>query len=634
MIKKRFVRKSLMYSAYALLLVRAGEYDQNLNVHAESLGEDIHTFEQKESFETEDYHTVEEFIEKNEIITTVAPPAPRTFVTTQSSQQATSSVVRLSGDNRMRLAENISKQGWKVSDTVFISNGFKFTDALSGTPLAAQYNAPMLLVNGKSIDTQTLNEISRLSAKNIIILGGPHSVPEHIANTLRSKGLNVRRIAGNNRYDTSRKIAEELINSSKATTAHLVNGEAYADAVSISAVAGRNKQPILLTKANALHKEVQTMTNSIKNWNIIGGNTSITNTVETQLNQRVNTVKRISGADRYEVNRNVLNTWGMTGRKIYVGSGHAFADILTGSVLAARENTGILLLSERESHIASAEQYAKTKNLNDFVILGGPNTLSEGIVTRFSNLYPLVIITRGHKNGLYTVQRGDTFNAIADSFGLSPLQLTVWNRHIPNINVLAVGQTLAVTRTGVEQLLSSADKARLMLTNNPSPFKSVHEFIDWMAPSAIEVSNRSGEEALYPSLMIAQAIHESGAARTIGLSSLSRPPYHNLFGIKAGNNPDYVAAWTWEVMNGIRVDVIARFRSFPSYTQSLDVYANMMRRGRGTGEDFYYRGTWRKNTKDVMEVLDNGGLRGYATDPEYFNAIRRVINNYNLTRFD
>ena len=138
MIKKRFVRKSLMYSAYALLLVRAGEYDQNLNVHAESLGEDIHTFEQKESFETEDYHTVEEFIEKNEIITTVAPPAPRTFVTTQSSQQATSSVVRLSGDNRMRLAENISKQGWKVSDTVFISNGFKFTDALSGTPLAAR----------------------------------------------------------------------------------------------------------------------------------------------------------------------------------------------------------------------------------------------------------------------------------------------------------------------------------------------------------------------------------------------------------------------------------------------------------------------------------------------------------------
>jgi len=356
MIKKRLVRKSLMYSAYALLLVRAGEYDQNLNVHAESLGEDIHTFEQVDSYETDNYHSIEEFIEKNEIVTTVAPPAPRTLVTTQSSQQGPSTVVRLSGDNRIRLAENISKQGWKTSDTVFISNGYKFTDALSGTPLAAHYNAPMLLVNGKSIDTLTLNEISRLGAKNVIVLGGPHSVPEHILNTLKSKGLNVRRIAGNNRYDTSRKIAEELVASSQATTAHLVNGEAYADAVSISAVAGRNKQPILLTRANDLHKEVQTMTSSIKNWNIIGGTTSITTTVQTQLNQRVNTVNRISGANRYEVNQNVLNTWGLTGRKVYIGSGDAFADILTGSVLAARENTGILLLSERESHIASAEQ--------------------------------------------------------------------------------------------------------------------------------------------------------------------------------------------------------------------------------------------------------------------------------------
>ena len=64
MIKKRFVRKSLMFSAYALLLVRAGEYDQNLNVHAESLGEDIHTFEQVDSYETDNYHSIEEFIEK------------------------------------------------------------------------------------------------------------------------------------------------------------------------------------------------------------------------------------------------------------------------------------------------------------------------------------------------------------------------------------------------------------------------------------------------------------------------------------------------------------------------------------------------------------------------------------------
>ncbi|WP_161878219.1 cell wall-binding repeat-containing protein [Alkalibacterium sp. MB6] len=309
-------------------------------------------------------------------------------------------VDRVTGQNRMRVAENISRKGWTRSDRVVLANGYKFADALSGSPLAAHYNAPMLLVNGNSISPQTLNEITRLRAKEVIVLGGVNSVPEHIITTLRNRGLSVRRLAGQNRYDTSRIIAEELISLRGPSTAHLVNGEAYADAISISPVAGRYKQPILLTRSHTLHEDVQRVARVIKDWRIIGGDTSVSRQVENQLNAQTRNVRRLSGSNRYEVNKAVLNNWGINGKHVYVGSGDAFADVLTGSVLGARESSGILLLSNRDGHIESAKEYAKSKQLDRFTLLGGESTLAPKVMTAFKDLYlnpkALVYVDAGH----------------------------------------------------------------------------------------------------------------------------------------------------------------------------------------------------------------------------------------------
>lgn len=320
-------------------------------------------------------------------------------VTTSSSIRQTT-VERIAGQNRERVAENISKEGWTTSNTVIIANGYKFTDALAGIPLAAHYNAPMLLVNNTKIATETLNEISRLNAKDIIILGGTASVSEDISTTLKNRGLSVRRIAGQNRYDTSAKIASELISLRGPSTAHLVNGEASADAVSISTVAGRYKQPILLTKVDELHPEVQKIANTVKDWRIIGGTSSISSEVEKQLLSKVSNATRISGQNRYEVNKNVLNNWGIDDSKVFIGSGNSFADILAGSVYAAKENTGILLLSENDTDIANAKNYAKNKGLDYFVVLGGTSTLSNKITDTLKQLYvpdkKVVYIDPGH----------------------------------------------------------------------------------------------------------------------------------------------------------------------------------------------------------------------------------------------
>lgn len=258
---------------------------------------------------------------------------------------------------------------------------------------------------------------------------------------------------------------------------------------------------------------------------------------------------------------------------------------------------------------------------------GEESVISEANLTGFSVFNAST--SRTHQGGVYTVVSGDTFYSIANSFGISTNQLRVWNGYSSDPNNLAVGTRLAVTREGVESLLTPAEQARRPKGDSTPQFSTNEEFIQHFAPLAIEIANQNGQEALWPSLMIAQAAHESAYGR----SQLASPPYHNLSGIKARGSQTSVLMWTWEVLNGVRVDVLADFRTFPSYSHSLQAYADLLRGGTSWDSN-YYSGAWASNTNSVWEVLDNGGLAGYATDPNYYDAIRRTINNYDLTQYD
>jgi flagellum-specific peptidoglycan hydrolase FlgJ len=627
---KQNLWKKIFFSASSALLFSSFYWDnEHSPVLADELEIELHSDETNDLVNFGD-PLVHIESEEDLIGEMIESQMQNTMASTSSS--VLTSVERIEGQNRLRVAENISRRGWSRSQTVVIANGFEFTDALSGSPLAAHYNAPMLLVDHNGISSETLAEIARLNATQAIILGGTASVPQSVESALSQRGISVQRIGGQNRYDTSRMIAEELISLRGHSTAHLVNGYAFADAVSISSVAGRYKQPILLTPANELHPEVRKIAEIVKDWRIIGGPNSISQNTEAQLSRLADRATRLSGQDRYEVNQRVLNNWGIQSNHLYIGSGEAFADVLAGSVLAASENTGVLLASNHLNTLQRSERYARNRGIESFFLLGGERTLNPQVKSTFEQLYRTV--ERVHVNGIYTVRQGDNFRRIAEGFGMTTLQLEQYNPQITNTNQISIGQKIAVTRQGVESMLSASERSRLVGSNNPSQFNNAQHFVDWMAPRAQAVSRQQGEEALYPSLMIAQAMHESGVARSIGESQLARPPHYNLFGIKARNNQAYTLHWTWEHINGQDLDVLARFRSFSSYDESLQEYANLLRYGRGTGEDFYYRGTWRRNTSDVWQVLRDGGLRGYATDPAYFTAIENYIRQYNLTQYD
>lgn len=154
-------------------------------------------------------------------------------------------------------------------------------------------------------------------------------------------------------------------------------------------------------------------------------------------------------------------------------------------------------------------------------------------------------------------------------------------------------------------------------------------FINDFSSLAVKYANANG---LYPSVMIAQAALESGWGR----SSLSNPPYHQLFGIKSlgdfSGKEIILPTQEWVKDSGHKnggyyITIEAGFRVYDSYEGSFNDQAKFLQKSR-------YTNVLVKNApsyKHATEALQNAG---YATDPNYAKKLNDIISNYNLTRFD
>lgn len=148
-------------------------------------------------------------------------------------------------------------------------------DALTATSLASLKSAPILITDKDKLNPDIENEINRLAAKNIIVVGGDSSVSMKISEYLSKRGMKVERIAGRNRYETSENIAKEVarLSKSKDTSVNsvaLVNGRrGLADAISFSPISGEKNIPIILV-GNNMKANIPTEIGQIEKTYIIG----------------------------------------------------------------------------------------------------------------------------------------------------------------------------------------------------------------------------------------------------------------------------------------------------------------------------------------------------------------------------
>ncbi len=154
-------------------------------------------------------------------------------------------------------------------------------------------------------------------------------------------------------------------------------------------------------------------------------------------------------------------------------------------------------------------------------------------------------------------------------------------------------------------------------------------FIEMMAPIAIRQAKKH-DGKIFPSVCIAQAIHESGWG-----TSTKMVRANALFGFKVGSGKKYGTAWkgkayktgTTEYYDGKTATKITDyFRAYDSVEDATEDYMDLI-----CTASRYKNALKRSTPKECIEGIVSGG---YATGPQYAQHIMDTIRTYGLEKYD
>ena len=196
-------------------------------------------------------------------------------------------------DTARKIAIKIREKG--NTNTAELASGEDFPDALCMTPLAVKDHAPILLTKKDSIPKYTKQALAEWDIENIKIGGLEKAVSPEVEKQLKSgfeieknnkKDSNVydgakavKRIGGEDRYETSAKLAKESYPESKLGV--YATGEDFPDALIAGNYAGTKEAPVLLVKRDTLPEPIEKYTkeSKIKKATIIGGVNAVSDKV-------------------------------------------------------------------------------------------------------------------------------------------------------------------------------------------------------------------------------------------------------------------------------------------------------------------------------------------------------------------
>lgn len=146
------------------------------------------------------------------------------------------------------------------------------------------------------------------------------------------------------------------------------------------------------------------------------------------------------------------------------------------------------------------------------------------------------------------------------------------------------------------------------------------EFVEQVWPHAVEASRNTG---IPPQFLVAHAALESGWGKR-DIRNADGSASHNLFGIKAGKSwqGDTTDVLTTEYTDGVAQKQTETFRSYGSYGEAFQDYANLLRDNPRYGQVI--------GSQDGTEFARRLQQAGYATDPKYAEKLSSIINGSTL----
>lgn len=326
-------------------------------------------------------------------------------------------VKRVSGQDRYETSMEINKFADFKSKVAIVASGENYADALMSQNLIKENKAKIYLVGKDFIYKDVIKMMNEDEVEEIYIVGGSSSVSPEMEKVLSKEVLSlkkdIKRIAGQNRYETSRLINKEL--DEKFETVAYVSGENFADALSSTPFVRVNSSEMRMVKSSD-----RVMKDTLPTF-AIGGKQAINNVDKD--------VKRISGQNRYETSlelaKNIKNT-----DTIYIATGKTYADALSlGTILMNDEKAPNLLLIDGSKALTS-EQRDELLKYKEFIIIGGKSSISEDVFKSLKEIgqeaidkqaldvaklkAKKMVLTQGYEKEKEHLEKIDSFTKLAD----------------------------------------------------------------------------------------------------------------------------------------------------------------------------------------------------------------------------
>ncbi|NQX36235.1 cell wall-binding repeat-containing protein [Herbiconiux sp. VKM Ac-2851] len=195
----------------------------------------------------------------------------------------------------------------------------------------------------------------------------------------------ISRLEGAERYSTAVSVSRNHWPDSGADAVWIVTGENYPDALSAGPAAIRGHDPLLLTESDNLPAKVKAEIERLgaSKVVVVGGPNAVTDSVFSELKAMVPDTIRISGADRYEVSRNVAEFAFADlakGVSPFIATGTNYPDALTaGAIAGARTSPVVLVDGSKDSLDEATTDLLTELQPTGLFIAGGTNAVSDGI---------------------------------------------------------------------------------------------------------------------------------------------------------------------------------------------------------------------------------------------------------------
>lgn len=245
-----------------------------------------------------------------------------------------------------------------------------------------------MLTGRDDLPAPTAAVLTELGVADVVVAGGPAAVSDGVLADLRQRGFSVERIAGADRYETAARLAVAFVDVQGfgdrilvAAGEHAVADQQWPDALVGTPAAMAWSAPLLLVTPTTIPPATVAVIRDLAPQRavVLGGPSTIDESLDAALRAHVTTVDRIAGSDRYATAVAIADAIGTPPGVVVLATGQRFPDALAAGPAAVAWGGVVLLTPSYPSApvaIGAMEAWRPAVH-----VVGGPASVSDVAAT-------------------------------------------------------------------------------------------------------------------------------------------------------------------------------------------------------------------------------------------------------------